>query len=203
MAVLDRDNERALLVVDAREQLEAIVTLKDLERAVLDSNPGLTLGQVATRPVTTVTADESLSQAVHSMGARDVGQLPVVTRSDPGHVIGMLRRSDIVRAYSQAMLDRLESETHKPALPSDLRGTRLVEVPVESGGVLVDRSIGQLRLPPGSLVVTIQRGAETIIPRGDTRLQAHDCLQILVHDNAIVSLHEHLAALGPTRRSAA
>jgi CIC family chloride channel protein len=202
MAILDRDNERALLVVDDGQQLEAIVTLKDLERAVLDNNPGLTLGQVATRPVTTVTADESLSQAVHSMGVRDVGQVPVVTRTDPGHVIGMLRRSDIVRAYSQAMLHRLESETHKPALPSDLRGTRIVEVPVESGGVLVDRSIMQLQLPPESLVVTIQRGTETIIPRGDTLLRAHDCLQILVHEDAIVSLHEHLASLGPIHRPA-
>jgi CIC family chloride channel protein len=195
MAILDRDSERARLVVGARGQLEAIVTLKDLERAVLDNNPGLTLGQVATRPVTTVTANEPLSRAVHTMGMRDVGQVPVVARSDPGHVIGLLRRSDVVRAYSQAMLTRIESQTHKPALPSDLRDTRIVEVPVESGGVLDGRTVAQLQLPPETLVVTVQRGDATIIPRGETPLRADDRLQILVRQDEIDSLHEHLASL--------
>lgn len=203
MAILDRDSDRALLVVDTQGELEAIATLKDLERAVLDSNPGLTLGEVATHPVTTVTADEPLSQAVHKMGVRDVGQVPVVNRTEPGHVIGMLRRNDIVRAYSQAMLNRVESQTHKPALPSDLRGTRIVEVPVESGGVLDGRTVAQLQLPPDTLVVTIQRDSETIIPRGDSRLCAHDSLQILVRDEAIASLHEHLASLSASHPSAA
>ena len=141
---------------------------------------------------------------LHSRYTRlKMASTPCGCQSSSSHVIGMLRRSDIVRAYSQAMLNRLESETHKPALPSDLRGTRIVEVPVESGGALEDRSIAELQLPPVSLVVTVQRGAETIIPRGDTRLQPRDCLQILVHEDAIATLHEHLASLSPTRRSAA
>ena len=59
-------------------------------------------------------ADESLSQAVHKMGAQDAGQLPVVTRVDPGRVIGMLRREDVVRAYSHAERDRPQTQVHRP-----------------------------------------------------------------------------------------
>jgi Trk K+ transport system NAD-binding subunit len=143
----------------------------------------------------TVSADESLSQAAHKMGIRDFGQLPVVARGEPGRVIGMLRRADIVRAYSSAMVDRIESQTHRPIVPSDLRGTRVVEVPVEPSSVLAGQTLNRLQLPPDTLVVAIQRGSETIIPRGDTRLGEGDCLQILVHDDAIASLHEHLASL--------
>jgi CIC family chloride channel protein len=194
-AQLGQDGHRALLVVDQRGGLEGIVSLQDLERALLDNQPGLTLGEIASRPVVTVSADESLSQAVHKMGVRDFGQLPVVAHSEPGRVIGMLRRADIVRAYSNAMVDRIESQTHRPIVPSDLRGTRVVEVPVEPSSVLAGQTLNRLQLPPDTLVVAIQRGSETIIPRGDTRLGVGDCLQILVHNDAIASLHEHLASL--------
>ena len=164
---------------------------------MLDNKPGLTLGEVASRPVTTVYADESLSQAMHKMGVRDVGQLPVVARGVASRVMGMLRRGDIVRAYSHAMLGRIESQTHRPIVPGDLRGTRIVEVPVQAGSILLGQSLSQLHLPPETLVVAIERQSETIIPRGDTRLQEGDCLQILVRDEAIARLHEHLASVSP------
>ena len=193
--LLGSDGTRALVVLDDAGSLDAIATVKDVESALLQSKPGLTIAEIASRPVATVLADESLSDAVRKMGARDVGQLPVVARGNLLRVIGMLGRSDIVRAYSHAMVDRIQSQTQRPILPSDLRGTRIVEVPVESGNVLVGRTIAQLQLPPDTLVVSIVRKAETVIPRGDTSLQDGDALQILVRDEAIAALHEHLASL--------
>jgi uncharacterized protein with PhoU and TrkA domain len=94
-----------------------------------------------------------------------------------------------------------ESQTHRPIVPADLRGTWVVEVPVQPGSVLVGRSLGTLKLPPDTLVVAIARGPETIIPRGDTHLREGDRLQILVRDDAITSLHEHLASLSPPREA--
>ena len=193
--LLGSDGTRALVVLDDAGSLDAIATVKDVESALLQSKPGLTIAEIASRPVATVLADESLSDAVRKMGARDVGQLPVVARGNLLRVIGMLGRSDIVRAYSHAMVDRIQSQTQRPILPSDLRGTRIVEVPVESGNVLVGRTIAQLQLPPDTLVVSIVRKSETVIPRGDTSLQDGDALQILVRDEAIAALHEHLASL--------
>jgi NhaP-type Na+/H+ and K+/H+ antiporter len=134
------------------------------------------------------------------MGAQDIRQLPVVTRDDGRHPIGLLRRSDIVRAYSQALLDRLEVQAQRPILGSDLEGTRVVEIPVPSGSVLAGRTIADLQLPVDTLVVAVERKAQTLIPRGDTRLQEGDCLQVLVRDQAIAALHEHITGL---RRPAA
>ena len=192
---LDREGSRALLVLDATGALDGIATLQDVATALLDNQPGLTLGQIASRPVITVHPHESLSQALHKIGVRDVGQVPVIARGANARVLGMLHRSDVVRAYSGAILERLEDQTHRPVLGSDLRGTRVVEVASQEGGPLIDRTVAELRLPPDTLLVAIQRGSLTLIPRGDTRLQSGVCLQILVRDSAIAALHEHVATL--------
>ena len=41
----------------------------------------------------------SLSQ----FGGRDVGRIPVVDRNEPTKLLGVLRRHDIIRAYSKAV----------------------------------------------------------------------------------------------------
>jgi Trk K+ transport system NAD-binding subunit len=100
--------------------------------------------------------------------------------------------------------DRLETQVHRRVLPSEFRGTRIVEVPVDASGPLAGSTLAQLRLPPHTLVVAIERQSQTIIPRGDSELRNGDRLQILVRDDAIAALHEHLANAqlvgGATRR---
>jgi CIC family chloride channel protein len=191
---LDERQARALLVLDADGALDGIATIQDIERALLDSHPGATLDSVASRPVVTAFADDSLSQAAHRMGVRDLGQLPVVSRYDPRRVIGMLGRADVVRAYSTAVLDSVETQRggHVPA--QDLRDTRLVEVSVGASSPLAARRVADLPLPPDSLIVTVHRDHRTVIPRGETVLQAGDRLTILVREEAVTDLHERLAA---------
>ena len=147
----------------------------------------------------TAFADEPLSQAIQRMAVRDLGQLAVVTRSQPPQVVGLLRRVDVVSAYSRAMLARLEAQRGAPVPVHDLHGTRLVEVMVRRGDPLADRRLSELVLPADVLVVTVQRQQHTIIPRGDTQLLAGDRLLVLVQDGAVADLHEHLAALGDNR----
>ena len=69
---------------------------------------------------------------------------------------------------------------------------------MESASVLVGQSVGQLQLPADTLIIAIARNSETIIPRGHTRLENGDCLQILVRDDGIAQLHEHLASMHRT-----
>ncbi len=198
-AELERTRDRALIVIDANGSPSGIVTIHDIERALLDNKPGAPLAEVASRPVLTAFADETLSQAIQRMGVRDLGQLPVVTRSQPPRVIGLLRRADIVRAYNRALLARLEAQRGAPVPLHDLHGTRLVEVAVRKGDPLAGRRLSELALPPGVLVVTVQRQQHTLIPRGDTQLLPEDRLLVLVQDGAVAHLHEHLAALGHSR----
>jgi hypothetical protein len=155
--------------------------------------------------VVTVFSDQPLAQAVHRMGALDFGQLPVVDRADPAHVIGLLSRSGVVRAYNEAMLAHLEAQGGRPMPLERLRGTELVEVQVARGSGLAGLLLRDLTLPANALVVTIARGRETVIPRGDTRLLANDRLLILVGNEAVDELQAHLVPLRKstsTRKSA-
>jgi CIC family chloride channel protein len=200
--VLEDGNDRALLVVDAAGELDGIATIQDIERALLDNKPGAALASVASRPVVTAFADDSLSQAVHRMGVRDLGQLPVVDRADPRHVIGVLRRADIVRAYSSAVLDSVEAQrgTHVPV--RELRDTQLVEVTVQPSSPLAGRRVADLPLPADSLVITVNRDHHTVIPRGQTEVHPGDRLTVLVREGAVASLHEQLAAFGHRAKGA-
>jgi CBS domain-containing protein len=198
-AELEASRNRALIVTGPDGTPRGIVTIHDVERALLDNKPGATLEEVASRPVLTAFADESLSQAIQRMGVRDLGQLPVVTRSQPPRVIGLLWRVDVVAAYSRAMLQRLEAQRGAPVPLHDLHGTRLVEVVVRKGDPLTGRRLSELAMPADVLVVTVLRQQQTIIPRGDTQLLAGDRLMVLVQDRTVADLHEHLAALGNSR----
>ena len=205
--LLDQTGGRVLLVADDTGALAGIVTIPDLERALLASRPGAALAEIASRPVLTVFPDQPLTQAIRRMGAQDHGQLPVVLRAAPTQAVGLLRRSDVMRAYNKAVLGNLEAQGGGPVPLARLRGTELVEVPIGKGSELDGRQLRDLTLPPESLVVTIARGSETVIPRGDTRLLGGDRLFILVRPEGVAALHKQLASLhmrgdgrGPKRR---
>ena len=51
---------------------------------------------------------------------------------------------------------------------------RLVEYRLDSDSPLIEQTLAELRLPPGSLLVAVRRGDTFFIPRGDTRLMAGD-----------------------------
>jgi NhaP-type Na+/H+ and K+/H+ antiporter len=129
------------------------------------------------------------------MGIRDLGQLPVVSRFAPRRVIGMLGRSDVVRAYSTAVLDSVEAQRGGQVPLRELRDTQLVEVVVRPGSPLAAGRVAEVPLPADSLIVTVQRDRQTLIPRGDTVLQAGDHLTILVREAGVSALHDKLADL--------
>jgi Trk K+ transport system NAD-binding subunit len=116
-------------------------------------------------------------------------------RAAPRQVVGLVRQIDVLRAYSQALTNRLANAEHRAVAARELRGTQVVQVPVAANGPLGGRSIAELRLPADTLVVAVGRGEETLIPRGDTTLEPGDRLDILVRGESVSELHEHLAQL--------
>jgi CIC family chloride channel protein len=189
---LEETHERALVVVNPDAELDGIATIQDLEQAMLDNKPGLSLEEVASRPVVTVFPDQSLSEAIHALGLHDHGQAPMVSRLNPHRVVGLLRRGDIVRAYSRRMLESLETQRHRPVSPRELRGGRVVEVTLSADGLPHGGRVADLHFPADALILTIERDHQTVIPRGDTSLLAGDRLLILVPDEGIAALQDQL-----------
>ncbi|HEX75695.1 MAG TPA: chloride channel protein [Dehalococcoidia bacterium] len=90
-------------VVDMRGNLKGMVTLADVEANMSSSSQQLTVADIATTNLITAYPDESLHDVVHRLGSSEVGRIPVVDRKDSSRLVGMLRRYDIVKAYTKAI----------------------------------------------------------------------------------------------------
>ena len=157
-------------VLDASGAFFGVVTLKDLERTLHTEQSGeRTVRDIATTNVVTAFPDETLEDVLRAFGALDVGRIPVVDRKSPKKLLGMLRWSDIVRSYSQVMLD-LEYEP----------GTGLIQCDIHPGDRAVGRTLGELSLPADCAINYIQRGKHIVVPGGDTRLEPGDRLFVLL-----------------------
>jgi cell volume regulation protein A len=69
---------------------------------------------------------------------------------------------------------------------ADLKN-ELVEVLVPPDSPVVGRSLVEIKLPTGALVVLIRRGDETFVPRGSTQIDAGDTLLLLAEHEALRS----------------
>lgn len=171
--------EGALPVVDGQRRLVGIVTTTDIQRALARNLPELTVGDIATRSLVTIHPDQTLDEAVRRMSSQSLRQLPVVSRSDPSLLLGMLRRSDVFASYAQAASRRGAPRRLSPLDRLEAYGTEVVEFTVPQGSSLAGQSIQEVDLPDESIVVSVIRDGRAMIPRGPMRLLAGDRLIVV------------------------
>ncbi len=86
-----------LLIVDANQQLNGIITRGDVVHALAqDTGNGTTVSTAGSHNVIVTYADELLYEAVSKMVNNNIGRLPVVSRRDPRHIVGYLGRSNLM-----------------------------------------------------------------------------------------------------------
>ena len=74
--------------------------------------------------------------------------------------------------------------------------TQFLEVTIPDDSLAIGKTIAELGIPRAAVLVSIQRGDETIIPRGDTLLHAGDVVTTLCERETIAS---HQAAVAQSR----
>ena len=91
-------------VVNARGDLVGVVTRRDL----LDLDIELTalVGDLVKRPAVVIYDDSSAREAADHMVHERVGRLPVVSRTNPRRVIGIVSRSDLLEAHERRLQAR-------------------------------------------------------------------------------------------------
>lgn len=105
--LLTRKRQHGLPVLNNTGELTGIITVQDIDRAK-DDDSGMVriVGEICTRELLLAYPDETIGTALRRIGVRDVGQLPVVTHKNPRYLVGLLRNTDIARAYDLAVTRR-------------------------------------------------------------------------------------------------
>ena len=89
-------------IVDVNGKLIGVLTRRDF----VDRDPDTPLRALVKRPPAVVFLDMSLRDAADHMVREDVGRLPVVDRTDPARLVGIITRSDLLKIHAR----RLEEE---------------------------------------------------------------------------------------------
>lgn len=184
--IFTRTHHHGLLVLDSEGKLWGIVTITDLEETLEESRPNhATVTDIGTTwpRLKVAFPDETIGDTLATMGTRGLGRLPVVSRDDPYHLLGIVRRQDIVLAYDLALTRRAEIQHRAQQIDLNVeQGTEFVEVILHQD----DRAIGQTvaniasQLPKQCVLISIKRDGKTIIPHGDTVFHPGDHITAFV-----------------------
>jgi CIC family chloride channel protein len=184
-----RTGRHGFPVLDREGKLHGVVSLSDYRSALSrwpDEIDQKSVGDIASRDLMTIFPDESVGTALRRMAPRDISRIPVVSRDDPSILVGVVRRTDIVRAYEFGALRREEARRRAATARSvSSHQARFIDVALLPGSDVVGRKIAELRLPRAAVLVSIRRGNNLVIPHGDTTLYEGDVITALCdHDCA-------------------
>ncbi len=183
--VFAQTRHHGLPVVDARGELCGILTVQDVERVQANGDNPITIGQACTHAVLTAFPDETIGIALRRMSTRDIGRLPVVSRDNQRQLVGVLRRSDLVRAYDIALTRRttMRHSAQQVRLGS-FSGAQVIELTLETAAPCVNRRVSEVKWPRDCVLASVRRGSQTLLPHGDTVLRAGDVLVAVVEGEA-------------------
>lgn len=97
-----RCNYTGFPVVD-EGRLVGMITFDDIRRIPPHEQEKMTVKEVAVRAPITINPHQSAKMAMDLMYENDVGRLAVVEKDDPQKLIGIITRSDVIRAYEREM----------------------------------------------------------------------------------------------------
>jgi CIC family chloride channel protein len=180
-------------VLDKGGGLYGVITLHDVEEMLKSKTFKGTVGDICTNQVKTAYPDDTLEDVMRRFGAMDIGRLPVVDRTNPRRLLGMLRWSDVVRSYSHVILDTGERKGHMERLRLESAITsHLVETVLTSNDGAVGKTLRELSLPSDCVIVSIMRGRQVVVPRGDTTLYEGDKIVVMFTPGAENNLKKYL-----------
>ncbi|WP_319506677.1 chloride channel protein [uncultured Methanolobus sp.] len=95
-------------VLDSNGNLSGIVTLKDVRDKVGHDELNKTINEICTKDVEVAYPEETLNTVLKRLAAKDIGRLPVVSKTDRTKLLGIITRSDIVKLYDKKILAKVQ-----------------------------------------------------------------------------------------------
>ena len=136
---------------------------------------------------------EPMWKALRRLGRRDVGRLPVVEGEGSSRLVGVVRRSDIIRAYDQAIAARAHHQHRASVLRlGSVDGTSFLHLRVSPGASAAGRRISELELPEQCLIISVRRGRELHMAHGYTTLEAGDRVTVFAGSECVPEVQRAL-----------
>jgi CIC family chloride channel protein len=167
-------------VLNSDNSLYGIVTLQDLENTLARDSMNLRnlqVEDVAVIDAITVFSDEAIWTAIQKMAPRDLARLPVVSRDGKGDLLGLISRSDILRAYDIGIIRKQRGQLLDNR--STLRNTTqndFMELRLTNKTTILGQPLKNIALSRSVNVVSVERNGELLIPRGDTVFESGDII---------------------------
>jgi CBS domain-containing protein len=102
-------------VVDAGDHLVGVVTRSNLLEPAPEATDQRTVIELIDQAPVVISVDETCRTAAERMADAGVGRLPVVAREDPRRVVGIVTRSDLLKARGHWL--ELEQRRERLLLP--------------------------------------------------------------------------------------
>ena len=97
-------------VLDENKKLCGIVTLEDMREKVKYGELDTNIRDIATLEPVVAYPDESLDVVLKRLAIRDIGRLPVVSRTDETELVGIITRSDVVKSYNKEIVTHVQEK---------------------------------------------------------------------------------------------
>jgi len=182
MALFQETNILGFPVLADDDKLCGILTLQDIHRAQSKedfSSKGMKVSDLAVEDPITVFADEPIWVAIQKMSPRDLARLPVVSRDGSNRLCGLISRSDILRAYDVGIVRKQRGQIveHQVELRKQ-KENGYVEFVLKEEDTCYNAMVKDLSLPDTINMVSIKRGGQILIPRGNTLLNVGDVITV-------------------------
>jgi chloride channel protein, CIC family len=187
--IIDADPDSGLVVLNESDEFAGIATERELEKIAPEHMANATIGEVALSDALVLSPDERMDVALEQLTTLGLNWAPIV---EAGHVVGRLTIRDAISTYRNT-LERSVRRTNALA-----GNTTLFEAQIKSSSPLAGKTLREAGLPPNTLVVSIMRQAETVFPKGDTRLDPGDIVVIMADPASETALREYLGDLKRT-----
>lgn len=177
-------------VLDELGELYGIVTLQDIQKVLSHSErkklSSMCVADIAITEVVTVYPDEPVWTAIQKMAPRDLARLPVIARGEKGEFLGIISRSEILRAYEVAIVKKQRGlMLEKTVSLRDEGEAVFCEFHIKNGSGVVGRQVSRLGLPDTVNVVSVARKGETVIPSGSTSFEVGDVVTLFGTRNSL------------------
>lgn len=183
-------------VTDASGVLVGVLTQTDMRKAPADAWEKTMVATVMNPEPVAAFVSQTLDVALETLATHRVRWLPVVADRSDRRVAGVVTAVDIVRTYRSAL------STAVRGVSGLAGGGDMFDVGVQAASPVVGRSLADLRLMPETLVISIRRGDELLVPTASTQLRPGDVLTVLTRGRSqtdLRKLFEH--AVAPSRDS--